>query len=291
MNLRERIVDHILRTVSAGEAREAKIVLGLLIVVFANFLEATSSQLACFLQSRYRTASTIARRLSTIRLIYATLLDWELIESNPAKDIEQPSISTSTTDFNIPSADIERILLEQEAYAKKLDGADIQIAHDERVGLAALHLVASGVFIVELEALTVRDLLADAVFVGRGTPREREIWLSDRAVAAIFEAAHEARSLPPAPDEALLIKARGTKLDTKTAWKALNDMIVRTDGGNLNLTPAQIHRAAANALLERGYDWNSARNPSGYRQIPHKYRVPSLDEMERALARHPLESA
>jgi site-specific recombinase XerD len=263
MNLRERIVDHISRTVSAGEAREAKIVLGLLIAVFANFLEATSSQLTCFLQSRYRTASTIARRLSTIRLIYATLLDWEMIESNPATDIEQPSISTSATDFNIPSADIERVLVEQEAYAKKLDGANIQIAHDERVGLAALHLVASGVFIVELEALTVRDLLADAVFVGRGTPREREIWLSDRAVAAIFEAAHEARLLPPAPEETLLIKARGTKLDTKTAWKALNDMIVRAGGGNMNLTPAQIHRAAANAVLEHGHDWNSARNPSG----------------------------
>ncbi len=291
MNLRERIVDHISRTVSAGEAREAKIVLGLLIAVFANFLEATSSQLACFLQSRYRTASTIARRLSTIRLIYATLLDWELIESNPATDIEHPSISTSATDFNIPSTDIERILVQLEAYVNKLDGANIQIAHDERVGLAALHLVAGGVFVVELKALTVRDLLADAVIVGCGTPREREIWLSDRAVAAIFEAAHEARSLPPGPDETLLIKARGTKLDTKTAWKALNDMIVRTDGGNLNLTPAQIHRAAANALLERGYDWSSARNPSGYRQIPHKYRVPSLDEMERALARHPLESA
>jgi site-specific recombinase XerD len=292
MNLRERIVDHISRTVSAGEAREANILLGLLIAAFANFLEATSAQLSCFLHGRYRATPSIARRLSTMRLIYATLLGWEMIGSNPVTDIERPSVVTNPTDFDIPSADVERLLATQEAYVKRLDGDRRQIAHNERVGLAALHMVASGALLAELERLAVRDLLIDAVIVGRGTPRERAIWLSDRALTAIVAAAHEARSLPPAPDEPLLIKARGTKLDTKTAWRALNDMIVRADGGGMNLTPAEIHRAAANALLERGYDWNSARYPSGYREMPRRYRVPSLDEMERALARcHPLESA
>ena len=294
MTLREKIVEHIAQTIGAGEAREASILLGLLITAFAGargVLQATSTQLADFLNLRYRSAGTIARRLSTMRLIYAALLEWGMIGSNPATNVERPSVATKPTDFDIPSADIERLLAVQDAHVKGLGDRCKSIAHNERVVLAALHLVASGALLAELEGLVVRDLLALTVMVGRGTARERAIWLSDQARAAIAAAAHGPRSLPPAPDAPLLIRALGARLDTKLIWRCLKDVIVRA-GMAGKLTPAGIHRAAANALLERGHDWSAARKPSGYVEMPRRLKMPTLDEMERALARcHPLESA
>ena len=68
------------------------------------------------------------------------------------------------------------------------------------------------------------------------------------------------------------------------------EAIVRAGLDGLGLTPAKIHRAAAKGLLERGFGWNAARNPSAYRRIPKTDYAPSLDEMEQAIARcHPLE--
>lgn len=104
MTIRQRIVDHIARTISAGEAREANILLGLLIANFAGidgFLDATTAQLGGFLSARYHSAATFARRLSTMRLIYTTLIMWRMLEFNPATDIRRPTVVVHATDFDV----------------------------------------------------------------------------------------------------------------------------------------------------------------------------------------------
>jgi site-specific recombinase XerD len=292
MTLRKRIVDHIARTVSVGEACEANILLGLLIASFAGcaggFLEATTVQLSEFLHSRYKAATTIARRLSTMRLIFAALLEWGLIKNDPATALERPLIVDKATDFSVSSADVERLVASQESFVKCFDGLIDDVAHQERVVLAMMHLVASGAFLSEIGGLTLRDFRAHTVVVGRGSGRERCIWPSDAALGAISAAAHAARPLPPAPDSPLLVLTR--RLNTSTGWNLLQRAIVRADMAKTGLTPAKIHRAAAKALIERGFGWNEARNPSGYRLIPRVGKTPSVEEMEREIARcHPLE--
>jgi site-specific recombinase XerD len=293
MTLRERVVNHIARTVSAGEAREANILLGLLIASFAGcangFLEATTMQLSEFLCSRYNAATTIARRLSTMRLIFAVLVEWRVIESNPATDVDRPDIVDKSTDFNISVAVIESLVASQQALVEDVRGLMI---HTERMILALIHLVAAGVFLAEIAGLVVRDLHADRIVAGRGGPRERPVRLSVEAVRAINTAVHAARQLPPAPDSSLFVTKRGFTVHTKMACEFVKRAIARAGLQGTGLTPAKLHRAAAKALIDQGYGWSAARNPSAYRRIPRTESRPTIDEMERAIKRdHPLEFA
>jgi site-specific recombinase XerD len=293
MTLRERIVDHIARTVSPGEAVEANILLGLLIAYFADcadgFLRATSEQLSEFLRSRNNAATTVAPRLSTLRLIFAVLVESGLIGSNPATDADRPAVGDKAPDFNVSSSVIGALIATQEAVVERVRGLMI---HTERLILAVIHLVAAGVFLAEIEGMVARDLNSDRVVAGRGTPRERPVWLSPEAIGAINVAVHAARQLPPAPDSPLFVTKRGSTVGTKLAWTFLKRAVARAGLEDTGLTPAKIHRAAAKALIEQGLGWGAARNPSSYRRIPRIESRPSFDEMEQAIKRnHPLEFA
>jgi hypothetical protein len=112
MTLRKKIVDHIARTISPREAYDANTVLGLLLVYFAGcadgFVRATSEQLAEFLHSRGNAETTVARRLSTSRLIFAVLVEWSLIESNPAMDVDRPAVGDKAPDFEVSGTVVAR---------------------------------------------------------------------------------------------------------------------------------------------------------------------------------------
>lgn len=295
MTLRERIVSHVEDTISAEEAHNVSNLLGLLLAHFADsitsFLEATAAQLSDFLHCRYgASTTTFARRLSTMRLIYLILVEWEIVGKNPAIEIERPAITANATDFDVSPIDVERLVASQEKFLKRTHGLSEKAVHRELAILATIHLVACGVLLAELEGLAVRDLLDDAIVVARCTPRERLIWPSDRALHAIRRAVHSGRPLPPAPNAPLFLTGYGVKLKLQNAWLHLRKAIVRAGLDGLGLTPAKIHRAAAKGLLEQGFGWNAARNPSAYRRIPKMNYAPSLEEMEQAIARcHPLE--
>ncbi|MDA9396249.1 hypothetical protein WN73_37665 [Bradyrhizobium sp. CCBAU 45394] len=294
MNWRERIVEHIRSMIGAGEAREANIVLGLLIGYFAGniaaLLGATSEQLSEFLYARYRAHTTIARRLNTLRLIYSILVEWKIIGENPAIDVERPTIVDKQTDFDVSLEDVERLLAFQESVVHHCELRASATAHRERATLATLQLVAGGALIAELEGLTVRDLSGGCIIVGRHTPRERPIWPSDQALKTIRAAAHSSRPLPPAPEAPLFLIGYGTRPNTKTAWGLLQRAVLRAGLEGRGLTPAKLHRAAAKSLLEKGLGWDAARQPSSYLRIPRTKYVPSLEEMEQTVMRcHPLE--
>lgn len=291
MTLRKSIVDHIARTINPRAACDANTVLGLLLAYFPasadGFVTATSEQLDVFLHSRGNVETTVARRLSTLRLIFAVLVEWSLIERNPAMDVDRPTVGDKAPDFNVSGNVVADLISHQRALVEGFRGLMI---HTERLILALIHLVAAGVFLAEVEALVVRDFYADRIVAGRGGPRERPVWLSIEAVRTINAVIHAAPPLPPAPSAPLFATKRGTAVDTNMAWQLLQRAIARAGLKHTGLTPAKIHRAAAMALIEQGFGWNVARNPSGYRRIPKTGIRPSLDDLERAITRcHPLE--
>lgn len=292
MTLSENIVDHIEKTVSAWEAFHAEIILRLLSAHFATgvdgFLHATSEQLATFMRSRNNADTTFARRLSTLKLIFATLVEWRMIESNPAMDVERPAIGDKAPDFNISLGSIERVIACQAGLVERYRGPKI---HTERLILALSHLLAAGVFLVEVEGLIVRDLHSDHVLAGRGGHRERPVFLSVEATGAIGAAVHSGRQLPPAPDAPLLVTKRGNAPDVRGVWKYVQRSIDRAGLNEPGLTPAKLHRGAAKVVLDNGLGWAAARCPSAYRRIPLSATRPSIDEMEQAIKRnHPFES-
>ncbi|APG12039.1 hypothetical protein BKD09_27250 [Bradyrhizobium japonicum] len=291
MTLSEKIVGHIERTVSAWEAFHAEVILRLLSAHFATctggFLHATGEQLATFLRLRGNADTTFARRLSTLKLIFATLVEWRMIESNPAMDVVRPAIGDKAPDFNVSLAAIERVISHQTSLVERYRGPKI---HTEWLILALCHLLAAGVFLVEVEGLIVRDLHTDHVLAGRGGPRERPVFLSAEAAGAIGAAVHSGRQLPPAPEAPLLVTKRGNAPDVRGVWKYVQRSINRAGLNEPGLTPAKLHRGAAKVILDNGFGWEAARFPSAYRRIPLSASRPSIDEMEQAIKRnHPFE--
>jgi site-specific recombinase XerD len=292
MTLRERIVDQIALTISDEEAYNANVCLGLLITHFSTslhrFLSATSEELAEFLTCRGNAATTVARRLSTLRNIFSVLLQWGLIAENPAIGVARPAIAEKASDFDVPAALVDRLIGIQKAVAERVRKA---LAYTEQLTLALIYLVASGAFLAEIEALVIQDLRRDHITVGRGTPRERLIWLSSDAEAAINAVVHAGRPLPPDPNSPLLVNRFGLTVDTQIAWNMLQRAIVRADMAQMGLTPGKIHRSAAASLLECGLGWNIARHPSKYLRIPSLLSKPPFEKLEEAVERyHPLES-
>jgi site-specific recombinase XerD len=292
MTLSEKIIDHIEKTVSVWEAFHAEIVLRLLSAHFAScvdgFLRATGEQLATFLRSRGNADTTFVRRLSTLKLIFATLVEWRMIESNPAMDVERPAIGDKAPDFNVSLGAVERVIAHQTDLVERLRGPKI---HTERLILALTHLLAAGVFLAEVENLVVRDLHPDHhILAGRGESRERPVWLFGEAARAVNAAVHSGRQLPPAPDAPLLVTKRGNTPGIRGVWKYVQRAIVRAGLNEAGLTPAKLHRGAAKAVLGQGFGWEAARCPSAYRRIPLMEKRPSVDELEQAIKRnHPFE--
>jgi site-specific recombinase XerD len=292
MTLREKIVDEIARLVSPGEAVVADICLGLLIAFFVggslSFVEATSEQLAEFLHARGNAETTIVRRLSTLRRIFAVLLAWGLIERNPAMDVQRPAVGDKPTDFAVSPAAVDRLIEMQRHF---ITGVQAALLHTELLILALIHLVAAGAFLSEIGSLVGGDLRDNRIFVGSGTPDVRAIWLPSEAIDAIGAAVRAAGRSPLAPSALLLVTRRGLVVDTKMAWPLLQKAIVRS-GLKGKLTPAKLHRAAAKGLVDHGLGSEAACQPCGYRRIPLIGNRPSIDAMEHAIARnHPLESA
>jgi site-specific recombinase XerD len=289
MTLNEKIVDQIEKRVSTWEAYHAKIILGLLSVYFVgadSFVRATGEQLSRFLISRDNASTTFARRLSTLKRIFGVLVEWKMIERNPAKDIRRPDIGDKAPDFDISLCAVERVIAHQTELAQSTLG---RWTHTERLILALTHLLAAGVFLVEIEDLTVRDLILNHILVGRGGARERPIFLSAEAIHGVNLAAYSSRQLPLAPDAPLLLTTLGNSPDVRSVWKYVQRAIDRANLHEAALTPAKLHRAAARAVLDKGLGWDAGRRPSAYRLIPRTKSCPTTDELELAIARHPLE--
>jgi len=293
MTLRQRIVDEIARTISRTEAYNANVCLGLLIAHFnecANaFLSATSEQLTHFLTSRENTASTVARRHSTLRIIFSILLKWGLIDEDPSVDVKRPLIAERAPDFGTPAL-VDKLISRQKDIVER---ASPETAYAEQLTLALIHLVASGVFLAEIGALVVRDLGENQISAGRGTHRARPVWLSSSAQVAINVSVHARRPLPPDPNSPLLISSRfGVALSTQVVWTILQRAIVRTGLAGRGLTPAKIHRSATADLIDRGLGWQVARNPSKYKTLRLTRGRPPFENLEAAIERnHPLENA
>jgi site-specific recombinase XerD len=291
MTLNEKIVDQIERSVSAREAFQAEIIVRLLSLYFAacvdGFLRATGKQLSAFLHSQGYTDTTFTRKLSTLRRIFGVLVEWQMIEHNPAMDVERPAIGYKAPDFNVSLSAIERVIARQTELVESYRGPKI---HTERLILALSHLLAGGIFLVEVEGLRIRDLQPDFVLAGQAGSRERPVYLSAEAMRAVSAAAHSGRQLPPSPDAPLLITKRGYTLEVGMVWNFVQRAIDRASLSGAGLTPAKMHRGAAKAVLEKGLGWEVARRPSAYRRIPVVADRPSIDEMELAIKRnHPLE--
>ena len=237
-------------------------------------------------------ASTIARRISTLRSFWRFLRKRGFVEKNPAAALRAPRASK----------ELPRFLTVEEAF-RVVDAPKRDADRDERLvrrDAAMLELLyGGGVRVSELAGLTLDrvDLSGRELRVlGKGD-KERLVPIGRKAMNALrayldVRGALRTKERAPHPD-ALFLGIRGTPL---TARQVQN--VVRRYGiagaGRSDLHPHALRHSCATHLLDAGADLRTIQELLGHASLSttQRYTQVSVDRLMAAYdAAHPLAKA
>lgn len=250
--------------------------------------------LRMFLAELHRTlaASTIARRISTLRSFWRFLRKRRVVEANPAAVLSAPRASK----------ELPRFLTVEDAF-RVVDAPKSDAERDERLvrrDTAMLELLyGGGLRVSELSGLTLDrvDLSAREVrVIGKGD-KERLVPLGKEAMGALrayLEVRGSLRTKERAPHpDAVFLGIRGTPL---TARQVQN--VVRRYGtagaGRSDLHPHALRHTCATHLLDAGADLRTIQELLGHASLSttQRYTQISVDRLMAAYdAAHPLAKA
>ncbi len=250
--------------------------------------------LRLFLAELHRTlaASTIARRISTLRTFWRFLRKRRLVKANPAASLSAPKASKELPRF-LTVEDAFRVV---DAPAKDAD-RDARLQKRDAAMLELLY--GGGLRVSELAGLTLErvDLSARELrVIGKGD-KERVVPIGREAMDALrayLEIRGTLRTKARAPDaSALFLGFRGTAL---TARQVQN--IVRRYGtagaGRSDLHPHALRHSCATHLLDAGADLRTIQELLGHASLSttQRYTQVSVDRLMAAYdAAHPLAKA
>jgi integrase/recombinase XerC len=225
-------------------------------------------------------ATSIARKLSSVRALYVFLGRSGEVRENPAALIQSPKLSRG-----LP------LVLRAEAAAEVVEapsneaGSDDAEALRDRVVLELLY--GSGLRVSELAALDLNDVSSRACEVrvlGKGR-KERVVPISGKALAALEqylprrgELAHpRTRQLD---DKALLVTRRGQRLGVRRI-QALVQRYGALGAGRPDLHPHALRHSCATHLLEGGADLRVIQELLGHSSLSttQRYTHVSLDQL------------
>lgn len=216
-----------------------------------------------FLASLYRQnleSKSVARNLVTLRNFFRFLQVQEVLDSDPAMNLESPKIRRSLPGY-LRLEDIDRLL--------KQPDEKTPLGLRDRAMLEVLY--STGLRVSELVHLRTADLDAKAGCVrciGKGD-KERIVPAGKKALAVVERYLREARpklvkKQPSSP--MLFINRRGQPLTRVGVWKILSDHGKRA-GFRMALTPHMLRHSFATHLLERGADLRSVQLMLGHSDI------------------------
>ncbi len=205
------------------------------------------------------TASSIARRISTLRNFYRFLAAEGRIEADPSEHLTAPRQWQNIPKF-LNQGEIERLL-------QAPDGSKAAGVRD-RAMLELLY--ATGLRVSELCGLRSGDLDMDLGVLratGKGN-KQRVVPVGRAAVAAIrvYQEAGRPRLLKGRASPFLFVTARGGKLTRGAFWKLLHGHGKKA-GIFRALTPHVIRHTFATHLLEGGADLRSLQTMLGHADI------------------------
>jgi len=205
-------------------------------------------------------SSTIVRNITSIRMFYRYLLMEEVVEKDPAENVEIPK-----KERKLP------VVLEIQEVEALLDQIDLSDPKGIRDRAMLEFLYATGIRVSELIGLTQSDLMEGEGFVrvfGKGS-KERIVPVGDVAVNFVKLYRREVRpslARKKFGGDVLFLSMRGRPLTRVAVWKILKEY-VRKAGIQKNVSPHTLRHSFATHLLEGGADLRSVQEMLGHVDI------------------------
>lgn len=210
------------------------------------------------LNDQGKSAATIARTLSSIRLFHQFLVRENYTTKDPSLHIETPKKERKLPKV-LSSEEVERLL--------SLQG-DEPLAIRNKAMLEMLY--ATGLRVSELISLKVSDLHLTMGFVrcfGKGS-KERIVPLGNLAKESVESYLSLSRDhlVKNKKVEELFVNHHGNKLTRQGFWKVLK-AITKETGINKEITPHTLRHSFATHLLENGADLRAVQEMLGHADI------------------------
>ncbi|WP_330949596.1 site-specific tyrosine recombinase XerD [Virgibacillus sp. MG-45] len=206
-----------------------------------------------------KSAATLARTTSSIRLFHQFLVRESLVDHDASLHIETPRKERRLP--NVLSLQEVDALLEL-----KLD-SPLAIRNKAMIEL----LYATGLRVSELISLKMSDLHLMMGFVrcvGKGS-KERIVPIGDAAAAALQQYLEEVRGKlvkNSAEENALFVNHHGRAMSRQGFWKILNQIALQANI-NKKITPHMLRHSFATHLLENGADLRAVQEMLGHADI------------------------
>lgn len=205
-----------------------------------------------------KSAATIARTLSSIRLFHQFLLREYGLKEDPSIHIDTPKKERKLPKI-LSSDEVDKLLT--------CPGTDTLTIRN-RAMLETLY--ATGLRVSELLSLELDDLHLEMGFVrcfGKGS-KERIVPLGDMAKARLEEYLNRSRKvlLKSKASDILFVNHHGNPLSRQGFWKVLKQ-IARDAGIQKEITPHTLRHSFATHLLENGADLRAVQEMLGHADI------------------------
>lgn len=247
--------------------------------------EVELNHLRGFIADRFDTngASTIARKISTLRSLWAFLVKKEWVEDDPASLLSTPKVSRPLRNY----LDVDEIfhLLECHAPDDALGVRDLAIWEiGYGCGLRVSEIVGLNLDRVDLDQGWV-------AVIGKGD-KERHIPLGRKAARALERYLNRRSELVSGrtEDGALFLNYRGGRLSTRSLRRLLKAHLVRA-GLDTRITPHGLRHSFATHLLDSGADLRGIQELMGHANLSttQRYTHVSVDRLMEAYdSAHPL---
>jgi integrase/recombinase XerC len=212
-----------------------------------------------------RADSTIARKLSTLRVFFGFLQRTGRREENPARLVRTRSSGRRLPAF-LTRPQIDALFEEEDTSGmNETDGADSVAPERDRALLEILY--SSGLRLAEVHGLDIGDVDRQRGLVrvlGKGR-KERIVPVGSAAVAAI-DRWLEASGRSSVDDGPLFLSERGTRLSRRQIQRIVAARLARATDGE-PLSPHALRHSFATHLLDEGADLMAVKELLGHASL------------------------
>ena len=228
----------------------------------ADICSVTGTEIVAFLhklKAEHKSASTINRKLASVRSFYNYLAKEGLIRENPTSGIKSPKVDTKKIEY-LSVEQIEKLLgTPDDSFKGKRDRAILELMY--ATGMRVSEVIDLDVVDLNLRMgfVTYDGSLAKARIVPLGRPARNALqeYLENGRPALVRERTEV---------EALFVNVNGSRITRQGIWKILKEYGEKAEL-EVRLTPNIIRNSFAVHMLQNGADLKSLQELMGHEDI------------------------